>query len=144
MFSPKYIISAKLFLSYCKSNFEKFWFRFYGPRKTLVFYFSVFHFDNFLTSFAKDLMKKPTIFITNIKSTHNFLHFHKDLGSRNFWQWNDALFWKNEKTTLYAFWRPILTNKKKMNSPNLSNMVRGTLILKDCDIASYSCSNYGP
>ena len=31
-----------------------------------------------------------------------------------------------------------------MNSPNLSNMVRGTLILKDCDIASYSCSNYGP
>ena len=97
VFSPKYVISAKLFLSYCKSNFEKFWFRFYGPRKTLVFYFSVFHFDNFLTSFAKDLMKKPTIFITNIKSTHNFLHFHKDLRSRNFWQWNDGPFrilWK--------------------------------------------------
>ena len=26
----------------------------------------------------------------------------------------------------------------------LSNMTRGTLILKDCDIASYPCSNYGP
>ena len=34
--------------------------------------------------------------------------------------------------------------EKILNSPNLSNMARGTLILKDCDIASYPCSNYGP
>ena len=30
-----------------------------------------------------------------------------------------------------------------MNSPNLSNIAKGTLILKDCGIASYPCSNYG-
>ena len=30
------------------------------------------------------------------------------------------------------------------NSLNLSNMTRGTLTLKDCDIASYPSSNYGP
>ena len=41
-------------------------------------------FDDFLTTFAEDLMKKTTIFITNIKSTHNFLHFKKDLRSRSF------------------------------------------------------------
>ena len=74
VFLSKCIISAKFFLSHWKSNFEKFWFRFYGPRKMPVLYFSIFDFDNFLTTFAKDLMKKPIIFITNIKSTHNFLH----------------------------------------------------------------------
>ena len=31
-----------------------------------------------------------------------------------------------------------------LNSKNLSNLVRGALILKDCDIASYPSSNYGP
>ena len=34
--------------------------------------------------------------------------------------------------------------EKKLNSPNLSNMVQGTLILKDCDIGSNPSSNYGP
>ena len=34
--------------------------------------------------------------------------------------------------------------KKILNSPDLSNMAKGTLILKDCVIASYPCSNYGP
>ena len=34
--------------------------------------------------------------------------------------------------------------EKNLNSPNLSNrFVKGTLILKDCGIASYPCSNYG-
>ena len=34
--------------------------------------------------------------------------------------------------------------EKILNSPYLSNMARGTLILKDCDVATYPCSNYGP
>ena len=102
MFLPKCIISTKFFLSYYKSNFEIFT----GPEifTCLVFYFSIVHFDDFLTTFAKDFMKKPTIFITNIKSTHNLLHFHKDLRSRNFWQWDDGLFLKNEKTTFFGGW----------------------------------------
>ena len=54
-------------------------------------------------------------------------------------------FKKKEKN--YAFWRLILDKCKKeknLNSQNLSNMARGTLILKDCDIACYPYSNYGP
>ena len=31
--------------------------------------------------------------------------------------------------------------EKILNSPNLSNMARGALILKDCDIASYPYSD---
>ena len=31
---------------------------------------------------------------------------------------------------------------KKLNSPNLSNIVKGTLIPKDCGRASYPCSSY--
>ena len=31
--------------------------------------------------------------------------------------------------------------ENNLNSLNLWNMARGTLILKDCDIASYPCSN---
>ena len=80
---------------------------FTGPPKNASFWFSFFHFDDFLTTFAKDLMKKPTIFITNIKSTQNFLHFYKDLRSRNFWQWNNGIFFKKEKTDL------ILTNAER-------------------------------
>ena len=135
VFLLKCIISAKFFLSYYKSNFEIFT----GPESftALVFYFSIFHFDDFLTTFAKDFMKKPTIFKTNIKSTHNFLHFHKDLRYWNFWQWNDGLF---KKAADFDKSR----KEKILKSPNLSNMARGTLILKDCDIASYPYSNYGP
>ena len=57
-------------------------------------------------------MKKPTIFMTNIKSTHNFLHFHKDLRSRNFNNVTTVFFkkWKN-----YAFWWLILTNVERKN-----------------------------
>ena len=46
---------------------------FMGPKKTLAFCFWFFHLDDFLTTFAKDLIKKPPVFISNIKSTHNFL-----------------------------------------------------------------------
>ena len=90
VFLPKCIISAKFSLSYQKSNFEKFQFRFCGSKRRLVFCFSLFHLDNFLTAFAKDLIKKPPVFITNIESNHNFLRFHKDLRYRNFWQWSDG------------------------------------------------------
>ena len=69
-------------MSYSNSNLEKIWYRLYGSKSTLVFCFSFFHFDDFLTTFAKDLIQKPPVFITNIKSTHNFLHFHKNLRSK--------------------------------------------------------------
>ena len=139
-FLPKCIISAKFFLS----NFEKFWFRFYGPKKTLFFCFSFFHFDDFVTTFPKDFMKKQTIFVTNIKSTHNFLHFQKDLRSKNFWQWNDGLFLKMKKLRFLTADFDKCRMEKIQNYPNLSKKDRGTLILKDCGIASYPCSNYEP
>ena len=53
-------------------------------------FFSVFHFGDFLTTLTKDLMKKPLVFITNIKSSHSLLHFHRDLRSKNIWQWNGS------------------------------------------------------
>ena len=84
-------------MSYSNSNLEIIWFRLYEPKNTLVFCFSFFHFDDFLTTFAKDLIQKPPVFITNIKSTHNFLHFHKNLRSRKFWRRNDGplkILWK--------------------------------------------------
>ena len=70
--------------------FESSWFRFDGPSKTLVFYFSFFNFEDFQTAFAKNLMKKWHVFITDIKSSYKFLLSHKDLRSRNFSQWNDG------------------------------------------------------
>ena len=33
--------------------------------------------------------------------------------------------------------------EQNLNSPNLLNITKGTLILKDWGIASYPCSNYG-
>ena len=82
----------------------------------LVFCFSIFHFDEFLTTFAKDLIKKnPLVFITNIKINHKFLHFHKDLSSRNFWQWNDGplKFCENctETRFLFSNLRPVFILK---------------------------------
>ena len=70
--------------------FESSWFRFDGPSKTLVFYFSFFNFDDFLTTFAKNHMKKWHVFITDIKSSNKFLLSHKHLESRNSWQWNEG------------------------------------------------------
>ena len=89
-------------------------------------------------------MKKPLVFITNIKSSHNFLHFRKDLRSINSWQWNDGPLKKNWRNRFLAADFETCKKEKILNSPNLSNMARGTLILKDCDITSYPCSNYGP
>ena len=49
-------------------------------------HFLFFHFYNFLTSFVKNLMKKPPVFIRDIKSCHKLLFSCKDLRPRNFWQ----------------------------------------------------------
>ena len=57
-------------------------------------YFFIFHFidfDDFLTTFAKNLMKRPPAFMIDIKSLYKLLLSHKDLRSRNIWQWNDGL-----------------------------------------------------
>ena len=76
-------------------NFWKFFlYRFDGLSKMLLFYFSFFDFDNFLTAFPKNLIKMPAIFMIDIKSLYELLLRHKDLRSRNFWQWNDGPFLK--------------------------------------------------
>ena len=76
-------------------NFWKiFLYRFDGLSKTLLFYFSFFDFDDFLTAFPKNLIKMPAIFMIDIKSLYELLLCHKDLRSRNFWQWNDGSFLK--------------------------------------------------
>ena len=72
--------------------FENFPHRFDGPSKTLLLYFSFFDFDNFLTAFSKNLMKKPPVFMIDIKSSYKLLLSHKHLRYRNFWQWNDGCF----------------------------------------------------
>ena len=48
-------------------NFEKSGFRFYGPKNTLVFLFFIFFTLTTSNHFAKDLVKKLSVFITNIK-----------------------------------------------------------------------------
>ena len=73
-----------------KRIFENFLYRFDGPSKMLLFYFSFVDFDHFLTAFAKNLMKRPPIFIIDIKISYKLLLSQKDLRSRNFWQWNDG------------------------------------------------------
>ena len=70
--------------------FENVLYRFDGSLKTLLFYFSFFDFGDFLTALAKNLMKRPPIFINDIKSLYKLILSHKDLRSRNFWQWNDG------------------------------------------------------
>ena len=63
----KFALHCGYFLSYSKTNLEKFWFRFYGPKNAsfLFFIFLLWRLSNHF------FMKKPTIFITNIKSTHS-------------------------------------------------------------------------
>ena len=76
--------------------FESSWFRFDVPSNTQFFCFSYFHFDDFLATFTKILMKKPPVFTTYIKSSFKLLLSHQNLRSRNFWQWNDSplkIFW---------------------------------------------------
>ena len=38
----------------------------------------------------KNLMRRPPIYIMHVKSSYKLLLSHKDLRSRNFWQWNDS------------------------------------------------------
>ena len=88
MFQLKFIISAKLLLLIYKWIFKNFPYRFEGPSKALLFYFSFFDFDGFLTTFAKYLMKRPPVFMIDVKSSYKLLLSHIDLTSRNFWRWN--------------------------------------------------------
>ena len=44
-------------------------------------------------------------------------------------------FLKYDKTRLFDKCK----KEKKLNSPDLSNMTRGTLIVEDCDKAIYPC-----
>ena len=62
-----------------------------GRQKRNFFIFHFIDFDYFLTAFAKDPMKRPPVFMTDIKSSYKLLLSHKDLRSRNIWQWNDGL-----------------------------------------------------
>ena len=48
----------------------------------LVFHFSLFYFDYFLATLAKNFMEKPLLFITDIKSSDKFLLSYKNLRSR--------------------------------------------------------------
>ena len=86
----KCIISAKLALLINQWIFENFSYRFDPLSNTLLFYFSFFDFDDFLTPFAKNLMKRPPVYMINIKSSYRLLLSHKDLRSRNLWQWNSG------------------------------------------------------
>ena len=72
-----------------KWSFEIFSYKNDRPSKALLFYFLLFDFDKFLTAFAKNLMKRPPVFMIDIKSWFKLLLSDKYLRSRNFWQWND-------------------------------------------------------
>ena len=56
----------------------------------LFFNFSFFNFDDFVTAFAKKVMKKPPAFMVGIKRSNKLIPSYKDLSSRNFWQWNNS------------------------------------------------------
>ena len=48
-----------------------------------TFAFFIFHFYTILAPFAKNLMKKPPVSMTDIKSSHKLLLSWKNLRSRN-------------------------------------------------------------
>ena len=85
-FSLKWITSTKLLLLINKWIFDNFPHRFDRLSSTLRFYFSFFDFADFLTAFAKNLMKRPPVFMIDIKSLYKLLLSRNDLRSRNFWQ----------------------------------------------------------
>ena len=60
-------------------------------RQKCYFFIFRFNFDDFLTAIVKNLMKRPSVFMIYIKSLYKLLLSHKDLRSRNIWQWNDGL-----------------------------------------------------
>ena len=107
-------------------------------------FFIFFLLGRYSRHFCQRSYGKPPVFITNIKSSHNFPHFHKDLRSRNFGQWNSGPLKKMKKLRFLAADFEKCKKGKKLNFSNLSNMARSTLILKDCDIGSYPCSKYRP
>ena len=76
-------------------------------------------------------MQKPPVFIKISKVLRTSYIFTKI--------WDLEIF-DNETTAILKS----VKWKKKLNSPNFSNITKGTLIVKDCDIAIYPCSNYGP
>ena len=95
-------------------------------------------------------MKETNHFHNEYQKYSFFLYFPKDLTSRNVDNKTTAFlnFFKNSKKMKKL--RPLASDFEKcrkekiLNSTNLSNMIRGTLSLKDCDIASYPCWNYAP
>ena len=93
--------------------FEKKIYRFDGPSKKLLFYFSLFGFDNFLTTFAKSLAKRPPICMIDIKCLYKLLLSQKDLRSRDFWQCNEGSL--NVFKNLYGNEFPLLVFIKQQN-----------------------------
>ena len=63
------------FIAKVKINFSKF-----QKRDFFIFHF----FDDFLTAFAKKLMKKPPVFMIYFKSSYKILLSYKDLRSKNY------------------------------------------------------------
>ena len=61
-----------------------------GAVKNASFAFFIFRFSAFLARFAKNLMKKPPAFMTDIISSHKLLLLCKNLKSRNLWQRSDG------------------------------------------------------
>ena len=102
-FLPKCIISAKYFLPYQKSNFEVL-IKILRDQKYVNFLFFIFSLWRLSNSFFQRSYQKTTSFHNNVKSAHIFLHFHKDLTSKNFWQWNDGplkILWKLHENAFY-------------------------------------------
>ena len=80
----KCISSPKLLLLINEWIFENFSYRFDGSSKMSLFYFSLFDFDDFLAIFAKNFMKRPPVFMIDMKSSYKLLLSQKYLKSRNF------------------------------------------------------------
>ena len=110
--------------------------------KSASFLFFIFWLWRLSNHLSKILWKKNNHFHNEYLMYSFFLHFHKDLTSKNFWQWNHGLFKKMKKLRFLASDFDKCRRENILNSTNLSNMARATLILKDCDIASYPCWNY--
>ena len=60
-------------------------------QKPLVFLFFIFSLWWLSNHFYWRSYKKNNHFLNEYQKYSFFLHFHKDLTSRNFWQWNDGL-----------------------------------------------------
>ena len=86
-----------------KIKFWKFLVWILRAQKNASFLFFIFFLlGRYSRHFCQRSYGKPPVFITNIKSSHNFPHFHKDLRSRNFGQWNSAPLKKMKKLRFLA------------------------------------------